>query len=198
MKKDVFKEELDRFTNEKVRISAEILLERLPDYFYHIPASSTGKNHPAYALGEGGLVRHVKAAMMFLEEMFRDSAFGEYDEYTKDLIRMTLLLHDGFKSGYENSGHTVHSHPLIMSDVILYNRERLLISNQEAEFVASLIRSHMGPWTTSPSSDKILPLPKTREELLVHLCDYVASRKMFNVEFKELNEGKKRVKISDK
>ena len=72
MKKDVFNVELDKFENKNVRTSTETILEMIPDYFYEIPASSTGKYHPDFSLGEGGLVRHVKVAMRTLEEMFRD------------------------------------------------------------------------------------------------------------------------------
>ena len=73
MKKDVFNVELEKFENEDVRKSTEVILEMLPDYFYEIPASLSGKYHPAFSLSKGGLVRHVKVAMRILEEMFRNS-----------------------------------------------------------------------------------------------------------------------------
>ena len=185
MKKEVFNTELNRFENENVRISTENILDMIPDYFYEVPASSSGRFHPAFSLGEGGLVRHVKVAMRVLEEMFRDEAFGTYDSYTRDLIRMALLLHDGFKSGLVNSGHTVSEHPVIMSTFIKDNRDKLLISEEEANFVSSLIISHMGPWNKDKNGNEIMPVPKTREELLVHLCDYIASRNFLNVSFED-------------
>ena len=187
MKKDVFKVELDRFKNQNVRSSAETILEMIPDYFYEVPASSTGKNHPAFSLGEGGLVRHVKVAMRVLEEMFRDEAFGTYDDYTKDLIRMALILHDGFKSGLTNSGHTCLEHPVIMSEFILNNTDQLSISEEDAQFVSNLILTHMGPWNKDADGNVIMPVPQTREELLVHLCDYMSSRRFIDVCF-ENNE----------
>ena len=106
MKKDVFNAELNKFENDKVRKSAETILEMLPEYFYEIPASSTGKYHPSFSLGDKGLVRHVKVAMKILEEMFNDESFGVYDSYKKDLIRMALLLHDGLKCGIEHNKYT--------------------------------------------------------------------------------------------
>ena len=187
MKKDVFKVELDRFKNQNIRSSAETILEMIPDYFYEVPASSTGKNHPAFSLGEGGLVRHVKVAMRVLEEMFRDEAFGTYDDYKKDLIRMALILHDGFKSGLTNTGHTCLEHPVIMSDFILNNIDQLSISEEDAQFVADLILTHMGPWNKDSEGNVIMPVPQTREELLVHLCDYMSSRRFIDVCF-ENNE----------
>ena len=35
------------------------------------------------------------------------------------------------------------------------------------------------------AGNEIMPVPKTREELLVHLCDYIASRNFLNVSFEE-------------
>ena len=186
-KKTVLNVELSRIQNQNVRTSTEIILDMLPDYFYEIPASSSGKYHPSFSLGEGGLVRHVKVAMRILEEMFRDEAFGTYDDYKKDLIRMALILHDGFKSGVTYSGHTCSEHPVIMSEFILNNKDKLSISGEDAQFVSSLILTHMGPWNKDKAGNIIMPVPKTREELLVHLCDYIASRNFLNVYF-ENNE----------
>jgi len=185
MNKDVFNVELSRFKNSNVRESTETILDMLPDYFYEIPASSTGKYHPAFSLGEGGLVRHVKVAMRTLEEMFRDTAFGEYDDYTKDLMRMALLLHDGFKSGLTNTGHTVFEHPVLMSNFILDNKDKLSISEDDAEFVSRLVLTHMGPWNIDKQGNVVMPVPETREELTVHLCDYIASRNYLNVSFED-------------
>ena len=185
MSKEVFRVELERFENEKVRTSAEILLDKVPDYFYEIPASSSGKYHPAFSLGDGGLVRHVKVAMKVLEEMFRDEVFGTYDSYTRDLMRMALILHDGFKSGLTNSGHTCCEHPILMSNFILENKDLLSISEKDAEFVSDLVLTHMGPWNKDREGNTIMPKPATQEEKLIHLCDYMASRNFLNVSFKE-------------
>lgn len=187
MKKEVFEVELSKISSQEVRVSTETVLEMLPDYFYEIPASSSGKYHPQFSLGKGGLVRHVKVAMRILEEIFKDEVFGIYDEYTKDLMRMALMLHDGFKSGINNIGHTCSEHPVIMSDFILNNKDKLLISENDSKFVSDLIRSHMGPWNKDREGNVIMPVPKTREELLIHLCDYIASRNFLNVTF-ENNE----------
>lgn len=185
MKKDVFKVELDRMKNERIKNSTETILEMLPDYFYEIPASSSGRFHPAFSLGQGGLVRHVKVSMRILEEMFRDSCFCNYNDYEKDLIRMALMLHDGFKSGEEYCGYTCHDHPVIMSDFIMDNLDKLEIDEYEAELVSSLILTHMGPWNKDNQGHVLMPKPQTREELLVHLCDYMASRNFLDVKFED-------------
>lgn len=199
MKKDVFNVELNKFENDNVRKSAEIILNMLPDYFYEIAASSSGKYHPLFSLNEGGLVRHVKVAMRILEEMFKDEVFGTYDSYKKDLIRMALLLHDGLKAGMVYDGHTSFNHPVIMANFILTNQDKLLISEDDAKFVASLIASHMGPWNKDKAGNVIMPVPETDEEKLVHLCDYIASRNFLNVSFEnnEISDSANREKTKE-
>ena len=149
------------------------------------------------ALGEGGLVRHTKAAMRILEEMFRDEVFGVYDSYTKDLIRMALILHDGFKHGITDSNHTVFEHPVLMSDFILKRNDSLLISYADVRFVSSLVLSHMGPWNKDKNGKEVMPVPKTQAEMLVHLCDYMASRKFLEIPFEgnEIVEDREKVKV---
>lgn len=192
----VFNVELNRIQNENVRKSAEIVLDMIPDYFYEVPASSTGLHHPDFSLGEGGLVRHVKVAMRILEEMFRNKIFGTYDDYQKDLIRMALLLHDGFKSGLTNSGHTCLEHPVLMYKFLLENKEKLLINENDVNYVANLILTHMGPWNKDQNGYIMMPEPERQDEILVHLCDYISSRNFLNVSFEnnEIKESDNREK----
>ena len=49
--------------DNKIREDLKLLIGKLPDYFFEIPASSTGKYHPAYATTEHGLVKHTKVAV---------------------------------------------------------------------------------------------------------------------------------------
>ena len=66
---EIFNKELNYIKNERIKRSLVIMLDKLPDYFYEVPASSTGKYHPEYALGKGGLVRHTKAAIRIAKEL---------------------------------------------------------------------------------------------------------------------------------
>ena len=65
-----FEQELNYIKDENIRKSLEIMINYIPDYFFHIAASSTGKYHPQYALGDGGLIRHTKAAVRMAIELF--------------------------------------------------------------------------------------------------------------------------------
>ena len=88
--------ELSYIKDEKVRDSLEIMINKIPDYFFTIAASSTGKYHPKYATGDGGLLRHTKAAVRMAEELF---GIYKFPDHTKDLIIMALVLHDSLKKG---------------------------------------------------------------------------------------------------
>lgn len=49
-----FARELNYIKNERLRSFTDYVLDKLPDYFRHIGASSSGKYHPSYTLGAGG------------------------------------------------------------------------------------------------------------------------------------------------
>ena len=185
MKSDVFETELNYIKDERIKESARFLLEELPDYFYTMPASTSGKYHPAFSLGEGGLVRHTKAAVRIAVELFRDNIFNtfEFGAQTQDLIIMALLLHDGFKQGKEADGHTAYDHPLIAANFVFDNIAKMPMDQLEALQVRRLIASHMGPWNTDKTGKIVLPIPKRDDEIFVHLCDYMASRNFLNINF---------------
>ena len=90
MKSDVFKTELNFIKDNRIKESTKIILELLPNYFYEIPASSTGKYHPEFSLGTGGLVRHVKVAVRFAKELLDNP----YEKIINLLINKGYNLND--------------------------------------------------------------------------------------------------------
>ena len=96
---EMFNKEIKYIKNERVKNSLITMLDRLPDYFYSVPASSTGKYHPSFSLGDGGLLRHTKAAVRIAIELFQDESLNNFTDDEKDLLIMALTLHDGLKSG---------------------------------------------------------------------------------------------------
>ena len=183
-KQDVFKKELDYISDEDIKESLKFLIDKIPDYFFSIPAASTGKYHPMYAQGDGGLVRHTKAAIRMAYELF---GIYKFPKRVKDLIIMALLLHDSVKKGEEENKYTLFDHPLVACSFIKKYKDELKISNDDILFVCDCIASHMGRFNTSEFSDVILPLPKTPEQKFVHMWDYLASRKVININFDEDN-----------
>ncbi len=185
MKSSVFARELNYIKNDRLRESVKILLDMLPDYFYEIAASSTGKYHPSFSLGDGGLVRHTKVAVRIANELFNDaSLFTSYTSDEKDLLIMSLLLHDGLKEGIVKEKYVRFDHPILMASFIRDNIDKTKLTDEEADIMASSIASHMGPWNTNePYTSVVLPLPKNKYEQFIHMCDYLASRKFLDVKF---------------
>jgi hypothetical protein len=182
-KTDKFKEELELIKNENIRKFAEQAIEIMPDYFWTIPSSSSGKYHPAYALGDAGLLRHSKAAVRIAYELFR-LEWWNFEDDQKDLIITALILHDGWKSGIVQQRYTVFEHPIIAAKVI---EETLgkndFIDNSQVLFICDLIKTHMGAWSRNKQGEEVLEKPITKVQKFTHLADYLASRRFLEVNF---------------
>lgn len=184
--------ELEQYIKNKDYIeSFEYLIENLPDYFFDTPASSTGKYHPKYATGKGGLLRHTKAAVRIGYELLQDPVIGnKYTNREKDLMLIALSIHDGIKSGFTKEEYTRFDHPLLAAEYLEKNKDKLIFNDDDIEFMKKVISSHMGAWNTDYNGNEVLPVPKTKYETFIHMCDYLASRKCIILEFDENNNFK--------
>ena len=181
---NIFKNELELINDPIILEFTKILISELPDYFFEIPASSSGKYHPEYTIQKGGLVKHTKAATGIAMELFR---MVEYKNLLplKPYIISALIMHDGFKSGIENSGYTELKHPLISAEIIKGIGIEQNKSNI-AHIIAQLVSSHMGQWQETKDPKVRLPYPTSPAQKFVHLCDYLASRKFLEVNFDKM------------
>lgn len=188
-KTDYFKKEYTYIKNPKIVEDTKTLVNLLPDYFFSIPASSTGKYHPKYAATEHGLVKHVKVACKFADILLHNNSIGYvYNDHQKDLIIMALILHDGLKSGVEHEKYTRSDHPLLISKLIMDNIDKLSLNIEEVRILCSLVESHMGEWNyDSYTKEEILPKPTTGMQRFVHMCDFLASKKFINVDFNDID-----------
>ena len=178
---------LATIVNDDIREFAKVLVDGLPDYIWQVGASSTGKYHPAYSLGDGGLMRHQIAVVRFLNFFFALEQYNtQFTSREMDLMRIAGLVHDGRKSGeqadYERSKFTKFDHPVQMANVVRgYDGQYL--NHDELEFIAHCIESHMGQWNTDRKSSVVLDKPQDGYQHFVHLADYLASRKDLTVAF---------------
>ena len=137
------------------------------DIFYHMPASSSGKYHPLTSLGPGGLLRHTKAVVLICNSLFD---LYNFTDYQKDTILSAAYLHDIEKPS--------KTHPLEVKLTL-----ECLESDYFEEFhhVIPIIESHMGRFDL----DGKLPRPNTNLKKFLHLCDFISSRKIINVDLIE-------------
>ena len=179
-----FKEELEQFENEDIQDFCVELLNTAPDYFWQISASSTNKYHPDYTIGFMGLAKHVKAATRFLNHMLSiDCIKNQFTSRERDLLRTAIMNHDDEKLGRNGSQYTLFKHPLLIAERIREYKGYEWIPDEELDYIASSCESHMGQWNIDKRSKAELPLPETKAQQIVHLSDYLASRKDLEVSF---------------
>jgi len=177
---EIFETELGYIKDEKIRNFAESTLNKLPDYFFEIPASSSGRYHPKFSLGEGGLIRHTKVAVRIAVDLL-SLEMMKYTDTEKDIVIASLLLHDGMKCG-ENGTGTVLLHPTIMADFLTNDAElNILIDSDILEQIKGCISSHMGSWAydykDKYKKNQLLPKPKNKLQSITHIGDYLSSRR---------------------
>lgn len=185
MKYENFTKELSYIKDERLKDNAKIILEELPDYFYEVQAASTGKYHPSYALGNKGLIRHTKAAVCIAYNLFN---IYKFEDSVKDIIIISILLHDGLKHGFTYEQYSKFEHPLLIGELLNNIKTKLTLTDLEIQQITNNVSSHMGKYNTNNYSDIVLPLPKTVTEKFVHMCDYLASRKQIHFDFNENND----------
>ena len=162
---EVFRNEIDLIEDEQIKALVTKALESAPDYFYTIPASATGKYHPAYSLGEGGLVRHTKAAVKLANDLLTLELYAKLVPHRDEIIA-ALILHDSVKKGMNGNKFTTID----------------LGESVHVDNICNNIESHMGQWNKDRYGNEIMPKPRTLEQKFVHLCDYLASRRYITIE----------------
>lgn len=151
-------------------------------------ASSTGKYHPNYALGDGGLVRHTRAAVAIAKDLLGLEMYSRFTEDDKSIILASVMLHDGMKHGVSGGTYSVASHPVDCAEWLDGNVDHNILPDEQFSKICSCIASHMGQWNTDYKTKKeILPKPSSPIEKFVHQCDYLASRKYLEVNFDAIN-----------
>ena len=184
-KEDLFIDEYKYIKDKKYVDNLKIMINLLPDYFFEVPASSTGKYHPEFSLGRGGLLRHSKFAAKLAYEMYQDESItGVFSDSEKDLMIFAILIHDGLKSGLKKEEYTRFDHPILMANYIRDNKDKLTLTKGEIEFIATCIETHMGPWITNYKGEEVLRKPVNKYQKFVHMCDFLASRKFINTKYK--------------
>ena len=139
------------------------------------PASSTGKYHPKYAAGEGGLIRHIKVTVRNVIELIRATPAVESE---KDELIAAAILHDMWKYP-EGRDHefTAFDHPALGGQ---------WCKDHGFDTIGRLIAAHQGIWTTSrqmPGFEN--EQPRKFDEWILHFSDLMASRAYLACDFDE-------------
>lgn len=180
---DFFEDELNLIKSKNLKKFAKEILKNADDYFFIMPASTSNKYHPEYTNVPGGLLLHTKAVIQFIIYIIETKIFS-INEHEKDLLIIAGLAHDIKKMGDGKIEVTVKNHPKLGADYVkdIYLKNDKLLNNNDIQYIANAIKNHMGLW------DNNIIFNNNGEKIL-HLADYLASRKNIEVSFKkEINK----------
>lgn len=172
----LFERELNLIIDEDLKMLTKAYLdEATPDYFWTDGASSSGKYHPKFSQGYGGLVRHTKAVVMFAEELLRMSSYAYMKEEYKDYVIVACLVHDTAKYGIKEfckDEYCNHARNASIAFAEFAHDCGCLVS----EMLLNAVAAHMGQWSTN-KEDR----PFTSVDRCVHMADYMASRSFIDI-----------------
>lgn len=174
----IFEREIGLIKDEKLKEAIRsYMTDCVADWFYEVGASASGKFHPKFSQGIGGLVRHTKAVVMFAEELLKMSSYAYMKDIYKDYVIAACIIHDTAKYGLtgemdktvykdhaENAAKLFESWCLTECDYV------------PSELMLNAVKAHMGQWSTN-REDK----PFTSIDRCVHMADYMASRSFIDI-----------------
>ena len=172
----LFERELNLIVDEDLKMLTKAYLEEcVPDYFWTDGASSSGKYHPKFSQGYGGLVRHTKAVVMFAEELLRMSSYAYMKDEYKDYVIVACLIHDTAKYGiteFSKDEYKDHARNASLAFSKFAEENGCSVS----EMLLNAVSAHMGQWSTH-KEDR----PFTSVDRCVHMADYMASRSFLDI-----------------
>lgn len=181
----VFETLLSEFETDEMRDYCKDMIEKIPDYIFTIPSSTSLKYHNKTQCQPHGQIFHI---LMFGEIM--NYILGlEYiqnkypNPIQRDCLRCTPIFHDAIKCGLNGSVYTVHEHPMLAGEWVRNTTVEHDIEQKCKDYIARLCESHSGQWAENKRSKVILPKPENDSHFLVHLCDYLASRSNLDMSY---------------
>ena len=152
--------------------------EKIPDYFFTMPSSTSGKYHNATQCQTYGQLYHVFMFQSVLEHLLRLEGNKERFPITqeRDCMRCVPLLHDAVKCGWDGSQYTVPDHPVLAAKFVMDTVVEHDIDRQWKLIIADMCEAHSGEWNTDRSGKVIMSKPRNTREFLIHECDILSSR----------------------
>ena len=170
--------EVAQIDDDEIRNFIKMTLDNVDPIHRIKPASSTGKYHPKYAAGEGGLIRHTKVVVRNIIELIRATPAIECE---KDELIAAAIIHDMWKYP-EGRDHefTAFDHPALGGK---------WCKDHGFETIGRLVAAHQGIWTTSrqmPGFEN--EQPRKFDEWCLHYSDLLASRTYLRCDFDKMGD----------
>lgn len=178
IKRKVFALMTNRFETEEIKKYFLDMCEKIPDYIFTMPSSTSGKYHNATQCRKYGQLYHVFMFSSILEHLLRLEHVKEFAKTpeVRDCMRCVPVFHDAIKCGWNGSLHTVQNHPMLAHDWVLSTDVEHNIDSKMKKFIAEMCASHSGEWNKNRKGEEIMPKPRNPYEKLIHECDILSSR----------------------
>lgn len=168
---EYFSDYIDIIKNQDLRELTIDYLNRVPDYFWTVASSISGKHHPLDERGNEGLLLHTKRVVIFAIQAARASNVDQ-DPYI-----VAGLCHDTYKYG---SDSIASSKQFMVHGELAAGTMLIMVGNVEgtAKYhwlkASNLVLTHNGRWGNIP--------PRDSEELSFHLADLYAANMVVEYE----------------
>ena len=185
-----FKKELYYVKDKNYKKAMLKLLDGLPGYFYVIGESFNNPYVAEYSKGRCGKIKETKVSTRIAYELLSDPVIGsDYSKKEKDLILMSIILHDGLERGRLGVDAVVFEHPILISEYIKYANVGLTL--EDRDFLCSMVEAHSGIDNHHDRNDRVLPLPQSKYQKFVYMCIKMGNMKFFDIKFNANNEIEK-------
>ena len=187
----IFKEVLEKFETEEIKLYCEDMIGLIPDDSLVLPSSTSLKYHNSTQVKLFGNAYHlVMVAEICNYLLGLEHNINKFPKpKQRDCIRTSSILHDAVKLGFNGSQHSLFQHPILAADWVKETVVEHDIRPELKDYISKMCASHSGQWNTSNRSKDVLPKPETEEQMLIHQCDFLSSRSnidmMYSEEFEE-------------
>lgn len=177
-KRKIFELLTNNFETQEFKDYYLDMCEKIPDYIFTMPSSTSGKYHNETQCQPHGQLYHIFMFHSILEHLLRlkhnKERFDSPQE--RDAMRCVPAFHDAVKCGWNGSQYTVQDHPKLAAKWVVTTEVEHDIDRQWKEMIAAMCESHSGEWNKDRSGNVIMSEPSNDREFLIHECDILASR----------------------
>ena len=159
----IFKEVLEKFETEEIRLYCEDMIGLIPDDSLVLPSSTSLKYHnPKQCQIFGNAYHLVMVAEVCNYLLGLEHNINKFPKpKQRDCIRTASITHDAVKLGWNGSQYSLFQHPLLAADWVKETVVEHDIRPELKDYIAKMCASHSGQWNTSNRSKEILPKPET-------------------------------------
>ena len=169
-------EEINLIGRPDIKAFVKFALESAPDYFWTVPASTSGKYHPEECRKPGGLVYHTRMVVYFVQGLMISM---ECEAWRDELIA-AAILHDVYKNGDGTTkyGANWSAHGVNLAGHLRKQARWGAMSGEHGGTISpavakilDLTARHMQKWGGNA------PRPASMEDWCLAIADYISSRK---------------------